>query len=93
MPNQPEPNRPSNLQVEEKAAEAHALLNNPVLKGALDDIHSRTLGILLEAEVGSLTAGAAHATLKAITDIRKQLEQYVADHKVRQKYYGGKQDG
>jgi hypothetical protein len=55
----------------------------------MDDIYSRAEGILLEAEVGSLTASAAHATMKAIININGQLEQYVADHKVRNKYHKG----
>ena len=81
--------RLSNLEVEEKAAEAQSLLNNPVLRDAFVDIHSRALGILQEAEVGSLTAGGAHAMLKAINEVEAQLEQYVADDKVRQKYNKG----
>jgi hypothetical protein len=69
--------------------ESAALLENPVLKMALNDMYSKNIGILTEAEVGSLTAGAAHATLKAILDLKAQLEQYIADHKVRQKYNKG----
>jgi len=55
----------------------------------MDDIYSRAEGILLNAEVGSLTASAAHATMKAVRDIINQLEQYVADNKMRQKYHKG----
>jgi hypothetical protein len=79
----------SNFQVEERAAEAEMLLQNAVLKTALDDIHSRAMGTLMEADVGSLTAGAAHASIKAITDLRNQLKQYIADHKMRQRYNKG----
>jgi hypothetical protein len=81
--------RLTNYEVEEKAIEAEGLLANPVLVSALDDIHSRHMGTLLESDVGSLTAGAAHASIKAITDLREQLKQYIADHKVRQKYNKG----
>jgi hypothetical protein len=69
--------------------EAAALLENPVLKKAFNDMYSKNAGILLDAEVGSLTAAAAHATMKAITGLKSQLEEYIADHKVRQKYNKG----
>jgi hypothetical protein len=72
--------------VEERALEAAELLDNPLFKEALDEVYSRALGTLLNADVGSLTAGTAHATMRAIHDIRSQLEQYVTDHKMRLKY-------
>jgi hypothetical protein len=75
--------------VSEKASEAQTLLTNPVLQSALIDIYSRAAGMLVEAEVGSLTASAAHAMMKAALDIQKQLEEYVNDDKVRQKYNKG----
>jgi hypothetical protein len=83
--------RLSNLEVEEKAANAQAVLNDPTFINAMEDVYSRAEGILLDAEVGSLTAGAAHATMKAIKDIRNQLDQYIADNKMRQKYHKGAQ--
>jgi len=85
----PERGRLNNHEVEEKSMEAEARLNDPVLKEALNDIYSRAVGTLLEAEVGSLTASAAHATMKAIIDLIAQLEQYIADNKMRQKYNKG----
>lgn len=81
--------RLSNLEVEEKASDAEHILQHYVFRGAMDDIYSRAEGTLLSAEVGSLTASAAHATMKAIADISKQLEQYIDDHKMRQKYHKG----
>ena len=83
--------RLSNLEVEEKAANSQALLNDPTFNGAINDIYSRAEGILLDADVGSLTASAAHATMKAIKDIRIQLNQYIDDNKMRQKYHKGAQ--
>ena len=81
--------RLSNREVEEKAADATEILHHPVFKDAMNDVYSRMEGILLEADVGSLTASAAHATMKAIIAVRNQLEQYVTDHKLRQKYNKG----
>jgi hypothetical protein len=85
--------RLSNLQVQEKAANAHTLLNDPVFQEALNAVYSRAIGILGTAEVGSLTAGAAHASMKAVLDLRNQLEEYVTDNKVRQKYHTEKSNG
>jgi hypothetical protein len=81
--------RLSNFEVQERATEAQALLGNPVFVSAIDDVYSRAVGTLLAAEVGSLTASTAHASMKAVRDIKAQLEQYIADHKMRQKYNKG----
>jgi hypothetical protein len=75
--------------VEERAVEAHSLLNHPIFLEAMNELYSRAVGTLLEADVGSLTAGQAHATMKAIVDIRGQLEEYVDDDKMRKKYHRG----
>ena len=75
--------------MDERAAEAKAILDNPVFVKALDEVYSRELGILLNADVGSLTASTAHATMKALWKVRKQLEQYVTDQKMRQKFGKG----
>ena len=83
----PEPVVPSNQDVEEKAIQSNELLNNPVLQEAINDIYSRAAGMLLKSEVGSLTAQQQHAMMKATFDLRKQLEHYVDDAKVRQKYF------
>jgi hypothetical protein len=55
----------------------------------MDDVYSRAVKTLLAADIGSLTASTAHASIKAITEVRAQLAQYVSDHKVRQKYSKG----
>ena len=78
--------RLSDHEIDDRAAEAQSLLNNSVFVDALDDVYSRALGTLLNADVGSLTATTAHATMKAIRDVRSQLEQYVSDKKMREKF-------
>ena len=88
-PFQVEPPRLSNHDVEEKAATAKALLENPVLRDALLDIYSKHSGILLDAEPGNLTASSAHAMMKSVIELQRQLEQYVSDDKMRQKYNKG----
>ena len=78
--------RLSDHEIDDRAAEAQSLLNNSVFVDALDDVYSRALGTVLNADVGSLTATTAHATMKAIRDVRSQLEQYVSDKKMREKF-------
>jgi hypothetical protein len=88
-PFQPEKSRLNNYETSEKAAEAKALLDNPVLQGAMLDIYSRAAGTLVKEDVGSLTAGAAHAMMKSVLDLQAQLEEYISDDKMRQKYNKG----
>ena len=78
-----------NHEVEERAVQAHAIINDPVFQDAIDDVYSKAINDILAAEVGSLTASAAHASMKAIMDIRRQLEEYISDDKMRKKYHKG----
>ena len=82
----PKKPRLSDYQVDERAAEAQELLDNSVLKDALEDVYSRAVGTLLNADVGSLTASTAHATMKSVRDVKKQLEDYVTDKKMRDRF-------
>jgi len=88
-PFHPQPSRLDNFQTAEKAAEAKALLNNSVLQDALSAIYSKATGTLLQADIGSLTAGAAHAMMKAISELQAQLNEYISDDKVREKFHKG----
>ena len=81
--------RLNNFEVEERAKEAQSILDNPVFKEAMDQVYSRAVSELLAAEVGTLTAGAAHATMKSIMSIRGQLNDFITDDKMRQKYNKG----
>jgi hypothetical protein len=85
--------RLSQFETEEKAAEAEAILNHEVFEDAIDEVYSRAMNILIDADVGSLTASTAHATIKALEDIKDQLEQYITDRKMREKYGKGDQNG
>ena len=90
VPLHPEQNRPlSDYEADERATEAEVLLNNPVFISAIDDVYSRATGILLNADVGSLTASTAHATMKAVREIQSQLQQYIDDRKMRHKFNKG----
>lgn len=78
--------RLSDYEVEQRAGEAEHLMRHPLLAEAFEAIYSQALGTLMNADTGSLTASTAHATMKAVRDIEKQLQNYVSDHKMRQKF-------
>lgn len=70
------------LELEERAATARDILNNPIFREVLASMHSRQVGILEGADVGSLTASTAHAMMKAIGELRSELESIVTDKKI-----------
>jgi len=78
--------RLSDLEIDNKAAEAQTILDHPVFNEAMEKVYSRALGTLLTAEVGSLTASTAHAIMIAVRNIRSELTQFISDKKMRQKY-------
>ena len=86
-PFHPQPSRLDNFQTAEKAAEAKALLNNPVLQDALVSIYSKATGTLVQSDVGSLTATAAHAMMKAVSELQAQLNEFITDDKIREKFH------
>lgn len=81
------------MELEERAAEAQAILNNPAFKAAMECIHSRSLNILIAADVGSLTASSAHATLKALRDVEAQLADFSTELALRRKFPKGYKNG
>lgn len=72
----------SHLEIEERAATARDFIDNPMIQGMFDGMRSRQLGILMNAEIGSLTASAAHAMLLAIEGVQGELESIVTDKKM-----------
>ena len=75
----------SPLDIEERAAEARALQNNSVLKEAFANVREEQLRILIQEPVGSLTAGAAHATVKALDGVLQQLQSIVNEALMQRK--------
>lgn len=80
----------SQLELEERAATARDFLNNPIFMEALAAMHSRQAGILMAADVGSLTASAAHAMMKAIGELQSELESIVTDKKISDRMNRGR---
>lgn len=72
-------------ETEERAAEARALLNNSVLKEAFAKVREEQLRVLIQEPVGSLTAGAAHATVKALDGVLQQLQVIVNEATMQRK--------
>ena len=79
----------SQLEIDERAAVATDFLNNKVIQEIFDDMRSRQVGILYEADVGSLTASTAHAMLRAIEALRGELESVITDKKMHEKFHRG----
>lgn len=75
----------SSYELDERAANARALLNNPMLIEAFDALKDRyTLGFQ-NAELGSPQALANHSKLKVIEEIKRELESVISDQKISQK--------
>lgn len=60
--------------IEERAADAKALMNNKVLLEAIEAARQEYLRELIQADPGSLTAAAAHAKVKALDGVLQQLQ-------------------
>ena len=69
----------SPLELQERAADARSLLNSPVVKEVFDRLQAEYLQDLIQAPVGGLTAVHAHASMKALADVRAGLERVIND--------------
>lgn len=74
----------SEFEIEERAAEAKALLNSPLFVDVVKGLKEVYISNLVAAEVGSQDAMAAHAGLKVVNDLRASLESVINDQKMRQ---------
>lgn len=75
----------SDFEVMERATDSIALNENPTFQQALIELRKRYYTELMEAGVGTLTATAAHAKLKALEDIPGQLKIFINDATMRRK--------
>jgi hypothetical protein len=81
------PQRPlSDLEIEERAASASALLHDPVVEEALRMMQAKCVDTLMVAELGSPEASSAHATMKVIAEFKASLNSMITDKKMREKY-------
>lgn len=86
--------RLSDLEVEERAASARALLNDPVVHGALEEMKAAYMEALVISAVGSPEASLAHASLKVLQDFKDRLTSMTVENRMRQHLKSGrKYDG
>lgn len=86
----PTPER-SDFEVDERAASALALLNDPYIVETFTALREMFVNILENSPVGSDEAVTAHTSLRVLQTFRANVESMVTDKKMRQKY-SGKQD-
>lgn len=70
------------LELDERAANAKALLNNSLFKEAVDKLRGEYTAKLIQTEPGTLTAAAAHASLRALEDVIAGLQSVINDQKM-----------
>lgn len=66
-------------EVQERAAEARALLSSPLMKEIFESLQAEYTERLIQAEVGSLTAGTLHASMKVLADVQGRLKAVETD--------------
>ena len=76
----------SDHEIDERAAAAQALLNDPVVLMALDDLKESYLATLMGSDVGTPEAASAHAGLRVLEDFKASILAMVTDKKMRAKY-------
>jgi hypothetical protein len=72
-------------EIEDRAADARALLGSKVFKDALADTEAEYVRQLIQADVGSLTAAAAHASMKVLDGVRNTLQTYINEATMQQR--------
>ena len=73
----------SDYEAEEQAASAKAMLNDPVFSVAMADLTTKYMDNLMQSDVGSQEAAAAHAGLKVLRDFKASLEAMITEKKMR----------
>lgn len=72
-------------EIEDRAADARALLGSRVLKDALEDLQQEYVRQLIQADVGSLTAATAHGSMKVLDGVRGMLQTYINEATMQQR--------
>lgn len=76
----------SDYELDERAAEATALLNHPLLVEAFKAVHDEMVDRLKTTQIGSPEALGAQAGLQALILINNSLRSAITTRKLRQKY-------
>lgn len=78
--------RLNDAELEEHAASAKAILNDPVVDEALKAMRYQYMDKLIAADVGSEQVTMYHASLKLIDDFKAQLQTVITEQKMRQRH-------
>lgn len=73
----------SDVQLDEMAASAEALLNDPVVDMAISNMRSEYLAKLIIADIGTPEATSAHMCLKMLTHFKASLAGIITERKMR----------
>jgi len=76
----------SDLQVEERASSASAMLNDLVFEAAINTMRAQYIDALTKAAVGSPEASTAHAGVKMLEDFKATLQAMITEKKMRARY-------
>lgn len=68
---------------EELIADARAILNSKIWPVIFADMKDEYLTKLIQAEPGTLTAAAAHASIKSLAELEGHLKSYLNDGLIR----------
>lgn len=73
----------SDYEVDERAANAQEILNNPIIVEAIDNLRKKYHTALLSAMIGSADAIAAHAGVQMVEGFQNELRSMVTDKVMR----------
>ena len=76
----------SDLEIDERAAEAETLLSHPLMGEAMGSIQADYLQLLMQSNAGSPEAMTAQVGLQIIDKFRAHLKSVINDKKMSEKY-------
>jgi hypothetical protein len=72
----------SEFELDERAAEAKFILNNPIFLEAVDNLREKHLQIMMATKVGSPESIQSHAMLKVFEELVSELQSAITDQKM-----------
>ena len=85
------PDKKSDFELDERAAEAKFILNNPVFLEAVDELQRQHLQALMSSGIGSEQAVMCHAKMVVLDELLAQIGSAITDqrmNKQRKPNYG-----
>lgn len=78
-------NQRSEFELDERAANAVALLNNALLQEVLESIRESSINEMIAGEPGSKETFEAHAMVRAIDMLKANIKNVITDQKMAKK--------